>query len=392
MDVIETDVAEVELDDEGVPSNVNNYKVTRLLGEGSFSKVYLCQKPNGEQYALKVLNKSFLKRKREYKRVNGKMIFCSAFQKVQREVAIMKKLSHRNLIIDSPEDDKMFLVLEFIEGGQVMHWEDKTFSYRCRTTESGVLDKSVVRQCMRDVVYALEYLHANQICHRDIKPENVLLANGSVYKLADFGVAHMHDGGDKNTLRSTEGTYYFLAPECTTGDEYDPYKVDIWALGVTMFVMLGSTLPFGTKAASLAQVMDSIREDPLVFPPSMDPECVSIMQRMMEKDPERRITLDELKRHPWLEAPHDRVSVVCPVEVTDQEIEAAFIPGKNFIMMARLKIRMSSRLAKARNLIESRGGPRTSPTKENVVVAVSNHHHQEGPSRSEVPPVELHLD
>lgn len=190
-----------------------------------------------------------------------------------------------------------------------------------------------------------------------------------MYKLADFGVAQMLDEESKQLLRSTEGTYHFLAPECTTGDEYDPFQVDIWALGVTLYAMLQGTLPFGTKAASLTQVMDSIREDPLVFESSVEPDCAAFMRLMLEKDPSKRIRIQELKHHPWIltdmeEARFGRSNSVI-VEVSQQEIEAAFTPVNNFILMTKLKLKMSSRLARARKSVQLRH--------EVDVVDVQNH-------------------
>lgn len=179
-----------------------------------------------------------------------------------------------------------------------------------------------------------------------------------MYKLADFGVAQMLDDEPTPVLRSTEGTYHFLAPECTTGDPYDPFQVDIWALGVTLYAMLQGTLPFGTKAASLTQVMDSIRDDPLVFEPGVECDCVDLMRVMLEKDPSKRIRIRELKHHPWIvdgtdDARFSRASSVV-VEVSQQEIEAAFTPVNNFILMTKLKMKMSSRLARVRKSVELR--------------------------------------
>lgn len=155
-----------------------------------------------------------------------------------------------------------------------------------------------------------------------------------MYKLADFGVAHMLGQEESKVMRSTEGTYHFLAPECTTGEDYDPYKVDIWALGVTIFAMLVGGLPFGTKAASLSQVMDSIREDTLVWPEELDFDAVEFLKLMLEKDPQKRITIPELKTHPWIHTDAvEEPAVVALVEVTQQEIEAAFTPVNNFILM-----------------------------------------------------------
>lgn len=167
----------------------------------------------------------------------------------------------------------------------------------------------------------------------------------------------MLDEENKTRLRSTEGTYHFLAPECTTGNEYDPFQVDIWALGVTLYAMLQGTLPFGTKAASLSQVMDSIREDSLVFGPETEPDCANVMRLMLEKDPSKRIRIQELKVHPWILEGSELVRFTrsnSVVEVTQQEIEAAFTPVNNFILMTKLKMKMSSRLARARKSVELR--------------------------------------
>lgn len=214
-------------------------------------------------------------------------------------------------------------------------------------------------------------VHRNRICHRDIKPENILLSSAEEgYKLADFGVAHMlePEDGDQAMLRSTEGTYHFLAPECTTGEAYDPFQVDIWALGVTMFAMLRGTLPFGTKAASLDDVMTSIREDALVLTDDLAPECAELLARMLAKNPSERITIPQLLAHPWLsgasavpstprdggdsEAPQEEEAVV--VQVSAMEVEAAFTPVNNFILMTKLKMKMGTRLARVRKSIDSR--------------------------------------
>ncbi|KAI9980515.1 hypothetical protein PInf_030152 [Phytophthora infestans] len=410
MDVIETDTAEVQVNSVGATSYVNSYKIMDMLGEGTFSKVHLCQNDAGVEFALKIVNKSILKRKREYKRVDGKLVLSNVFQKVQKEVAIMKKLAHSNLVrlyevIDSPADDKLFLVLELIRGGQVMHWDDKKSRYIARNSTTGVLDKETVRECMRDVVAALVFLHRNHICHRDIKPENILLS-GDRYKLADFGVAHMNEdelsvaakGGDVAALklRSTEGTYHFLAPECTTGDEYDPYQVDVWALGVTMFTLLSGTLPFGTSVASLSDVMMSIREDLLVLPPDLDAECAQLLTQLLEKSPHKRITVTLLKTHPWLLGAGDELSrrpSSREVMVTQQEIEAAFTPVNNFILVMKLKMKMSSRLNNARKALANNvNGTRVDkamPVTENNFVFSSQDKGDKETKTAEMAPGEL---
>ncbi|RHZ39214.1 hypothetical protein DYB26_001147, partial [Aphanomyces astaci] len=316
-EVKQTDVAQVEENDDGVPSQVNEYKVGSFLGEGAFSKVYLCHTTVDflrTNYALKILNKSFLKRKREIKMVDGRPVHSNAFHKVVKEVAIMKKLRHPNLtklheVIDDAEHDKMYLVLELVTGGQVMDWDQQAMLYK--------------------------YLGED-------KPAPNVLRSNDHYKLSDFGVAHMFDDDDANELKNTEGTYHYLAPECTVGKAYDPFKVDVWALGVTAYAMLFRRLPFAHSREKMTggalAIMQCIREDALEIPTlDVDDDCLDVLRRLMDKDPETRITLTELKNHPWLQRAKQalleqdeesaalamRLSVV---SISESDIDLAFTP------------------------------------------------------------------
>ncbi|RHY28300.1 hypothetical protein DYB32_006083 [Aphanomyces invadans] len=381
-EVKQTDVAQVEENDDGVPSQVNEYKIGEFLGEGAYSKVYLCYKtvnflrtnyvrhnpPRNAMattslqscflmQALKILNKSFLKRKREIKMVNGRPVHSNAFNKVEKEVAIMKKLNHPNLtklheVIDDAEHDKMYLVLELVKGGQVMDWDQQAMLYNYMGAEEPA-PASIVQTCMLDIALALEYC----IVH---------------YKLSDFGVAHMfsEDDPSSNQLKNTEGTYHYLAPECTVGKAFDPFKVDVWALGVTMYAMLFRRLPFAHSPESMSggalAIMECIREDALDFPtPDVDDDCVDILRRLMDKNPDTRITLAELKDHPWLHHAKQalldqdeenaalamRVSVV---SISDSDINLAFTPVNNLLLMVKIKMKFGAKLREIRSSITDR--------------------------------------
>ncbi|CAK4082601.1 unnamed protein product [Aphanomyces euteiches] len=394
--VKETDVAQVQEDDDGVPSQVNDYKIGALLGEGAYSKVYLCQKTENmlvTKYALKILNKSFLKRKREIKMVNGRPVHSNAFNKVVKEIAIMKKLRHPNLtklheVIDDAEHDKMYLVLELVTGGQVMDWDADALLYNY-LGEPNPAPTSVVQQCVLDTALALEYLHANQICHRDIKPENVLMTNEKThYKLSDFGVAHMFNEEEDSSkqLKNTEGTYHYLAPESTVGQAYDPFKVDVWALGVTAYAMLFRRLPFAGLPEQISggalSIMQCIRDDPLEFPSSdVDPECLNMLERLLDKNPDTRLTLKQLVEHPWLAAARTGVAEeamrVSVVSVDEQDINLAFTPVNNLLLMVKIKMKFSQKLRGIRHAINERNearnslGDMPSPVRESTSPAAS---------------------
>ncbi|RHY03241.1 hypothetical protein DYB36_007867 [Aphanomyces astaci] len=344
-EVKQTDVAQVEENDDGVPSQVNEYKVGSFLGEGAFSKVYLCHTTVDflrTNYALKILNKSFLKRKREIKMVDGRPVHSNAFHKVVKEVAIMKKLRHPNLtklheVIDDAEHDKMYLVLELVTGGQVMDWDQQAMLYK--------------------------YLGED-------KPAPNVLRSNDHYKLSDFGVAHMFADDDANELKNTEGTYHYLAPECTVGKAYDPFKVDVWALGVTAYAMLFRRLPFAHSREKMTggalAIMQCIREDALEIPTlDVDDDCLDVLRRLMDKDPETRITLTELKNHPWLQRAKQalleqdeesaalamRLSVV---SISESDIDLAFTPVNNLMLMVKIKMKFGAKLRGIRSSIGDR--------------------------------------
>ncbi len=115
-----------------------------------------------------------------------------AYLNSMREIDIHKQVKHRNIIdlraiIDDSQDDKVYLVMEYAEFGQIMSYEDDKFS----PTRSGpiMLSESEIRQYSRQLVAALKYLHEKKIMHLDLKPQNVLLSTENLIKLADFGSA-----------------------------------------------------------------------------------------------------------------------------------------------------------------------------------------------------------
>ncbi|KAG6954114.1 hypothetical protein JG688_00012516 [Phytophthora aleatoria] len=268
---------------------------------------------------------------------------------VRREVALLKKASNlpyvirlHDVILDTENRD-YYLVMEYMGGGVIAEWDGSRKCYvssRAKSAASGsacLLDESTVRAYVTNLVLAIQGLHLNNLAHRDIKPEN-LMANEehTLCKLGDLGVAHyfkeengeLHDeedvdaielwdinqgpvpspatasstGGSKNHLRgmikSTKGTYQFLPPESLNGDAYCAFKADIWAIGVTMYALLFGSLPYYSNDVS--ELFDKIENDPLEFPVSCeDNDAKDLLRGILEKDPEKRITLEGILQHRW---------------------------------------------------------------------------------------------
>lgn len=398
VSVKETHHINIDYDPVSGRKTLNTYEIIRELGRGQHGKVKLGRDiESGEYVAIKVVDRMGRPR---LGRLNPR---STQEDKIKREIAIMKKLTHRNIVrlrevLDDSTSKKIYMVLEYMEKGEI-----------CWQTETGepAMSRFQVKSTARDVLLGLEYLHYQQIIHRDIKPANLLLSADQIVKISDFGVSYASDCGnhDELELAKTAGTPAFFAPElCVTStDSPRPpitYKIDIWAFGVTLFCLLYGCVPF--IADSEFELFKVIAHQPLIFPDEVprgqqkegstpaetlkqmsmfyypresldeqqqkkdDDETSSgaqkqkaplepltprevdadlelakdLMRKLMEKDPEKRISIEEIKRHPWicdgleshnLETFLTNASDVDErIEVTGEEVRAAVqgITGK----------------------------------------------------------------
>lgn len=164
-----------------------------------------------ELVAVKLFNKSILKRRRTMERdkKSRRVRVKTALQQVEREIALMKKLSHPNLVnlyevIDSPESDMLYMVLEYMPLGEILTYQnDGTFrrkdphrgctKFQVEGIVNGHFNEEQAALYFVDILHGLAYLHQHHICHRDLKPENILLDARGIAKLGDFGVSHVFD-------------------------------------------------------------------------------------------------------------------------------------------------------------------------------------------------------
>jgi len=153
---------------------------------------------------------------------------------------------------------------------------------------------------MAQLFAALSYLHKHGIVHRDLKLENLLLTKpGSlVIKLADFGLSKVYTG---EALQTACGTPYYVAPEILFGDGYD-YKIDTWAAGVLLYVLLSGRLPF--SGDSDVELFNAIMECNLIWKkPQFDtvsPEAKDLISKLIIKDPSARLDADQSLAHPFI--------------------------------------------------------------------------------------------
>ncbi len=147
----------------------------------------------------------------------------------------------------------------------------------------------------RQMMSAIEYCHSYNICHRDLKPENILLKSDGMVKIADFGMAALHQGPSFE-LRTACGSPHYAAPELLKSLLYRGDKADIWSMGVILFAMLAARLPFDDDRLQmmLAKAKRGIYE----MPQSFSKDAQDLIGRILQVDPAVRISMSEMWRHP----------------------------------------------------------------------------------------------
>ncbi|KAJ4462190.1 putative Calcium/calmodulin-dependent protein kinase kinase [Paratrimastix pyriformis] len=377
------ETARAEVTREGGSKMINQYKIIRKIGSGAYGKVKLAEDTaNHNLFAMKIMDKHALKRKR----VGGDMR-SNALEDVRREVAIMKKLDHPNVVrlFEVIEDDrKVILVMEYLSGGASL-----------KDTDGGTpLPEDTSRAYFRDAVLGLEYLHHQRIIHRDIKPENLLISAEGHIKISDFGVSFIFDG-ENDQARKTRGTPAFLAPRWSPvppdpNAAYAGRPVDIFALGVTLYCYIFGHAPFwgptvptvfeaiartpsvscdGLQRAHRPIGWACVRRGPLVgvggllrlapvvrcrvsFPRPVDPLLEDLLLGMLEKDPSRRYTIPQLRVHPWLtrltSLPEMADRTLIDSRLTQHDIDNAINKVHGWRTIVRIKAMVSSKLRRIR--------------------------------------------
>lgn len=263
---------------------LEEYQIRQMLGAGSYAKVHLgVHKTTGQQVAVKIIDKK--------KMVGG----SSRADAVRDEVSTLQRVSHPNIIriYNHFEDDtNVYLVLELVVGGELF---DFVVKYADGLPESAAL------AIFRQISEAVAYLHSNGISHRDLKPENILLAEAPtsdagpfVVKLSDFGLSRLvNDGSQMSTMC---GTPTYLAPEVLSKKQYD-HKVDIWAMGVILYILLSGKPPFDD--------LQHISFGKYDFSDSawkkVSPEAQDLIKRMLVVESSQRLNAQQVLAHAWLQ-------------------------------------------------------------------------------------------
>uniref|UniRef100_A0A1B0CT89 SNF-related serine/threonine-protein kinase n=2 Tax=Lutzomyia longipalpis TaxID=7200 RepID=A0A1B0CT89_LUTLO len=254
------------------------YDLEETLGSGHFAVVKLARHVfTGEKVAVKVIDKTKL----------DEVSRAHLFQ----EVRCMKLVQHPNVVrlyevIDT--QTKLYLILELGDGGDLYDYIMKH--------ESG-LSESLARDYFRQIVRAISYCHQLHVVHRDLKPENVVFFEKlGVVKLTDFGFSNKFCPGQK--LETSCGSLAYSAPEILLGDSYDAPAVDIWSLGVILYMLVCGQPPF--QEANDSETLTMIMDCKYNMPNHVSEGCRNLISKMLVREPDKRATLHEISVDKWL--------------------------------------------------------------------------------------------
>lgn len=251
---------------------VGNYTLKRLVGKGSFGKVYLAahKLSNGSKVVLKSTKKDD--------------------SNLAREIHHHRQFLHPHIarlyeVIVT--ETKVWLVLEYCPGDELYN----------HLLEHGRMESSKAQRIFTQLVGAVSYVHSRQCVHRDLKLENILLDKQENVKLVDFGFTREYQG-TTSYLRTWCGTICYSAPEMLKGEKYAGEKVDVWSLGIILYALLCGELPYDEDDESATKTL-ILKEEPK-YPDYMPQPAKELIQRMLSKRPILRPTLADLLKDPWL--------------------------------------------------------------------------------------------
>ncbi|KAG8440303.1 hypothetical protein GDO86_006168 [Hymenochirus boettgeri] len=267
------------------PPRLEGFILTDKLGNGTYATVYKAYRKQNtrEVVAIKCVSKKSLNK--------------ASVENLLTEIEILKTVHHSHILELKDfqwDQDHIYLITEYCAGGDLSRF--------IRTRR--ILPERVVQIFLQQLASALKFLHERNISHLDLKPQNILLSrlDRPHLKLADFGFAqHMTSQDAPQALR---GSPLYMAPEMVCCKHYDG-RVDLWSVGVILYEALFGKAPFASK--SFSELEEKIRSHSTVeLPPRprISPECRHLLKRLLQREPDNRISFTEFFSHPFVDLEH----------------------------------------------------------------------------------------
>lgn len=269
-----------------------NYLLTERLGKGAFAEVRVAvNRVTGERYAAKIVDRNRIPQIEKRHKLD---------ENFKIETSILSRVRHPSVVQVHGvfrEGDLLYLVLDLASDGELFD----------EIVRREFLSEDDTRKVILQLLLALRYLHRLGIVHRDIKLENILLADKRDLriKLADFGLAKVV--GESVFMKTVCGTPMYVAPEVLTVRKVGRYDslVDIWSLGVVLYICLCGFPPFSDELAPPPmrdQIVSGMYSFMSPFWDHVSTEAIDLVCRMLQVDPQQRIGVEEALGHPWLRA------------------------------------------------------------------------------------------
>lgn len=265
---------------------MNKYELGRLLGQGTFAKVYHGRNlKTGQSVAIKIVDKE-------------KILRVGLIDQIKREISVMRLVRHPNIVQlyeVMASKTKIYFAMEYVRGGELFNKVAK-----------GKLREEVARKYFQQLVDAVEFCHSRGVYHRDLKPENLLLDENGDLKISDFGLSALQESTRQDgLLHTTCGTPAYVAPEVINKRGYDGAKADIWSCGVVLFVLLAGYLPF--YDSNLMELYKKITRAEFKCPNWFPPEVRKLLSRILDPNPSTRVTMAKLMENYWFRKGYKKI-------------------------------------------------------------------------------------
>lgn len=264
-----------------IPKSFHSYTCLKTLGNGSTSIVILVEEDNsGKLYSAKVISSSYIQKH-------------NLSSSIEKEISVLKSIEHPHIIKmkeyfeiqNENKQDFVVIIMEYCEKGDLL-----TFALE-RKFQNDIQRKLILKGFLESIAY----LHSRGISHGDIKADNILLSKHSA-KLCDFGYCRTSKiAGDE----SKNGTLYYAAPELFKKGMFDPFKTDIYAIGITIYSIFELNFPF--KDGDQNFIVHQIVKGELFWPPNMDGKLKDLVSKCLDVNPQKRPTIEEVMDHEFFD-------------------------------------------------------------------------------------------